>query len=203
MNYGFIKDNNGNKIYINDNSIYHEGKKLNDVINAKANTSDLINLIYPVGSIYMNVNSTNPAILFGGTWEQIKGRFLLGAGRVEANTNNFWGELSAGEVDSPLGELGGEAWHELTQSQIPNYSIGKIPAIVPINHVSWNNGGVHGSDLGKIPSNKTGIGITNGNTVQGGNNSIQYGWEIFTNGGGQTHNNMPPYLVVTIWKRIA
>lgn len=64
MNYGFIKDNNGNKIYINDNSIYHEGKKLNDVINAKANTSDLINLIYPVGSIYMSVNSTSPATFF-------------------------------------------------------------------------------------------------------------------------------------------
>lgn len=35
MNYGFLKDNNGNKIYINDNSIYHEGKNLKDVINSK------------------------------------------------------------------------------------------------------------------------------------------------------------------------
>lgn len=34
--------------------------------------------VYPVGSIYMNVNSTNPGTLFGGTWEQIQGRFLLG-----------------------------------------------------------------------------------------------------------------------------
>lgn len=32
MNYGFLKDKNGNKIYINDNSIYHEGKKLNEVL---------------------------------------------------------------------------------------------------------------------------------------------------------------------------
>lgn len=36
--------------------------------------------IYPVGSIYMSVNSTNPKDLFGGTWEQLKDRFLLGAG---------------------------------------------------------------------------------------------------------------------------
>lgn len=35
MNYGFLKDKNGNKIYINDNSIYHDGEKLNEVINAK------------------------------------------------------------------------------------------------------------------------------------------------------------------------
>lgn len=36
--------------------------------------------IYPVGSIYMNINSTNPTNLFGGVWEQIKERFILGCG---------------------------------------------------------------------------------------------------------------------------
>ena len=35
---------------------------------------------YPVGAIYLSVNSTSPASLFGGTWEQLKDRFLLGAG---------------------------------------------------------------------------------------------------------------------------
>lgn len=28
----------------------------------------VLNKIYPVGSIYMSVNSTSPATLFGGTW---------------------------------------------------------------------------------------------------------------------------------------
>ena len=32
----------------------------------------LADCLYPVGSIYMSVNSTSPAKLFGGTWEQIK-----------------------------------------------------------------------------------------------------------------------------------
>lgn len=40
----------------------------------------LLNQIYPVGSIYMSVNSTNPGTLFGGTWARIKDTFLLSAG---------------------------------------------------------------------------------------------------------------------------
>lgn len=34
---------------------------------------------YPVGAVYISANSTSPASLFGGTWESIGGRFLLGA----------------------------------------------------------------------------------------------------------------------------
>ena len=44
----------------------------------------VIGMIYPVGSIYMSVNATSPASLFGGTWEQLKDRFLLAAGDTYA-----------------------------------------------------------------------------------------------------------------------
>ena len=36
--------------------------------------------IYPIGAIYMSTSPTSPATLFGGTWERIEGRFLVGAG---------------------------------------------------------------------------------------------------------------------------
>ena len=45
--------------------------------------SSIVDAIYPVGSIYMSVNSANPATLFGGTWAQITGRFLLGTGTCD------------------------------------------------------------------------------------------------------------------------
>lgn len=61
--------------------------------------------VYPVGSIYMNVNSTNPGTLFGGTWEQIQGKFLLGM-----------------SSSYPAGSQGGEATHTLTESEMPNHN---------------------------------------------------------------------------------
>ena len=42
----------------------------------------LCDTIYPIGSVYMSANPTSPADLFGGTWEAIEGRFLVGANRT-------------------------------------------------------------------------------------------------------------------------
>lgn len=61
---------------------------------------------WPVGSIYITVSNTSPAALFGGTWERISERFLLGA------SGSF-----------PAGATGGEFAHTLTQSELPNYSL--------------------------------------------------------------------------------
>lgn len=44
----------------------------------------IANLIYPVGSIYITLNDTSPALLFGGTWEKIEDRFLLASGSNSA-----------------------------------------------------------------------------------------------------------------------
>lgn len=61
-------------------------------------------MIYPVGSIYMSISATSPASLFGGTWESIGGRFLLGADATYA-----------------AGSTGGEATHKLTVSEMPSH----------------------------------------------------------------------------------
>ena len=42
----------------------------------------LVDYIYPIGSIYMSTNSTDPSLLFKDTtWKQLKDRFLLGVRR--------------------------------------------------------------------------------------------------------------------------
>lgn len=67
-----------------------------------ADISTVLSKVYPVGSIYMSVNSASPATLFGGTWERIKDQFLLAAGDKYA-----------------AGKTGGEATHTLTENEIP------------------------------------------------------------------------------------
>ena len=66
--------------------------------------SQFVEMIYPVGSIYMSVSATSPASLFGGTWESISGRFLLGADSAYS-----------------AGSTGGEATHTLTVDEMPGH----------------------------------------------------------------------------------
>ena len=60
---------------------------------------------YPVGTIYLSVTDANPAALFGGTWERIGGRFLLGA-----------------DTTYTAGSTGGEAEHTLTVDEMPKHN---------------------------------------------------------------------------------
>lgn len=115
---------------------------------------------YPVGSIYMSVNNTSPATLFGGTWERLENRFLLGAGS-----------------DYAAGTTGGEAEHTLTVDEMPSH-----------RHM------ILASTQG------TAFGSNYINPSNGSRNSTD---QTELTGGGQAHNNMPPYLAVYMWKRTA
>ena len=134
---------------------------------------------HPIGSFFISENSESPASLFGGSWEKIKDRFLLGAG------DNF-----------SLGNTGGENEHVLTIEEMPIHS-----------HKTWSSqSGYSGNVIGPAQSPAKGIGSTEQNATYT-ENYWQLGetgrWVIGLEGGSQSHNNMPPYLVVNIWKRTA
>jgi hypothetical protein len=69
---------------------------------------------YPVGAIYISANSTSPASLFGGVWEQISGRTLIGAGKPSQNSNTNYGTLTSDELnyDFIAGQTLGEYLHD-------------------------------------------------------------------------------------------
>lgn len=147
---------------------------------------------FPIGSIYISVNITSPASLFGGTWERIaQGRMLLGMGAIEENHNSYWGTVSPGEVNPEYaGEMGGEAWHKLTTNEIPGHQHGPITIGTDgVNIVHW---------LSNSQSNsKDAWGFTYDTEMSG--NELYSGYA----GGGAAHNNMPPYLAVYMWKRVS
>lgn len=134
----------------------------------------IINTAYPVGSIYISVNSTSPSSLFGGTWEQIEDRFLLASGTTYS-----------------AGTTGGAATVTLNVNQIPS-------------HRHMNDYYYPGGDQQWYSD--TGAGISgSGYKYIHLNNSVGFhGAQRHSNvGGGQAHNNMPPYLAVYIWKRVS
>ena len=156
--------------------------------------NSILNLIYPVGSIYMSTSSVNPSNIFGGTWEQIQGKFLLGC------SENYL-----------IGTEGGESTHTLTTNEIPSHthSWSQSSCTNPGNHTH-----IVGADKdGGAGSNRYTVHITNNNTASGqqyspvsggaGSHTHTISGSNGQTGGGQSHNNMPPYLAVSIWKRTA
>ena len=187
------------------------GKVLADQItelNAQINSlnTSLANKLYPVGSIYISVNATNPAELFGGAWEQIKGRFLLGVGSNDANTTDWWGTVQPGSVNVPAGELGGEAKHILSAAEMPSHAH-TVRIWDPQGTVGGAQGAyavTYGATLITVPYGATTPLTWNNSTPMVADNGMgdPAGVTEFS-GGGKQHNNMPPYLGVYMWKRTA
>lgn len=105
-----------------DSSTLAAAKNYADSVGGAPSKETLLDMVYPVGSIYLSVNATSPATLFGGTWEQIKGRFLLGA-----------------SADYPAGSVGGEATHTLTVAEMPSHT--HTDGTDPTNGISATTGG--------------------------------------------------------------
>lgn len=84
------------------------------VLTGDGSWTNIFNLIYPVGSIYMSVNNTDPGTLFGGTWS------AWGAGRVPVGVDTNDADFDTAE------ETGGEKAHTLTTTEIPSHSHGYL-----------------------------------------------------------------------------
>ena len=152
--------------------------------------SEILDKTYPVGSIYMSVNNNNPSELFGGTWEQIQGKFLL------ASSNSH-----------PLGEQKGEETHTLTVNEIPSHTHvqNAHKHSADTNYFVTSNSNLSTGDAKRVATANTGGNYYVQSTDKPTITRNQYTKEATaTNqntGGGQAHNNMPPYLAVNVWKR--
>ena len=151
--------------------------------------TDLINTIYPIGSIYMSVSSTSPQILFGGTWEQIKDTFLLASGDTYASD----GDVATAQHGSATVSLTEEQMPRHTHKQnAHSHTIGSLARYT----ISGKGVASVGDGYGNSNNYKTGS-TTATNKYTGGTNTTEAAQN------GSAHENMPPYMAVYCWKRTA
>ena len=154
------------------------------------NPASILLSVYPVGSIYMSVNSTDPSSLFGGGWTRLKDRFLLAAGDTYA-----------------VNSTGGSATHTLTTSEMPSHShtkgsmriYGYVKSVM-FGYTEDVNGPFSISSKYQ-EAWKTGSG-SDQRTITFDTNTGGWSGSTSSVGSGSAHNNMPPYITVYVWKRI-
>ena len=138
----------------------------------------LLDWTYPIGTIYETTSSdldttTKMNAHFGGTWE------VYGSGRV------LVAKSTDAEFDT-IGETGGAKTHTLTTSEMPSHSHAN-----PANSIGYINAlaSLNGTQVGNLPT------PISGNVM--GQASIP------SAGGGGSHNNLQPYIVVFRYRRVS
>ncbi len=169
------------KIQYNDTSTIQFVYSVQGVTDVQINS--IANIIYPVGSIYMSVNSTSPQVLFGGRWTQLKDRFLLGSGDTYTNAST-----------------GGASTVALTKAQMPRHN--HTQAQHRHKQANKYSDGTGSAGAYMYTSNRTAVDhYTDYQTPvinhTGGTETTN------ADANGSPHENMPPYLAVYMWKRIA
>jgi microcystin-dependent protein len=153
------------------------------------NIKTLIDVLYPINSIFLSTDNTNPGIRFvGTTWSQSSsGRFLAGVGTGNDGTTNY--TVAAGNFN-------GEYNHTLTTAEMPTH-----------DHTPSGTGNVNPIGLiersgGASPRNKTPSAYDTGGS---GDEMYVYSSVFPLNviGGNQAHNNIPPGFGIYVWKRTA
>ena len=169
----------------------------------------LLELIYPIGSIYMSVNDTNPADFLGGTWER------WGQGRVPVGVKEDDDDFKTPEKED------GEKKHQLITSEMPNhrhkgqYSAtntytdhAQTPTDPPSPVIMVDQGtrevevqyNVVKDNVSSTPYHSSGSGPIN---------DIFYSYKVTStygvadDGGDIPHNNLQPYITCYMWKRTA
>ncbi len=133
--------------------------------------------VFPVGTIVHRYDDVDPAELYGGTWERIRGRFLLAQG----------GYL--------LGAEGGEEQVSLTEAQNGQHAH---------NYYPYSSDQTVGYEFQATVGAWSNI---DNHATKPGSQWTRYGGYsnagvMTQSGGGEPHNNMPPYIVVGVWRRI-
>lgn len=151
--------------------------------------------VYPVGSIYMSVSSTDPGTLFGGTWVRLTDTFLLAAGSTYAADDGTHTTATGGSATHVHATKG----HKLTtgETPVPAHAHPLANSSIVYNNASSNTQRMATSGSGTKISVNTNVGLDTYNNTAITNNTAH------DHGNTDDGSSMPPYLPVYMWKRTA
>ena len=177
----------------------HTGATIDDAIDQVA---QLLNIFYPVGSIYTSTKSTSPATLFGGTWVQIKDTFLLTAG--DSYSAGSQGG-SATHTHTSAAHTHTTAGHTLTVNEMPAHSHYVAIGNGMTNLANWlANQQSSGRESWGYGYSSTQVANNLFAVTAGGSASHSHGNTGSTTPGNTgSSSNLPPYRVVYAWERTA
>jgi len=143
----------------------------------------LLDVVHPIGSIYMSTSSTSPATLFGGSWTRIQDRFLLAAGSTYT-----------------AGKTGGSATHTHKYGiQFANYwGVVSTDGLSAVHYDSNNSTTVKGNS-----KNSTGTFMINSGAANSYTQRTSVDIRRTNDANTSYTSTLPPYLVVYVWKRTA
>ncbi len=143
--------------------------------------------IYPVGSLYLSFSSTSPQTLFGGTWQQITGRYL----RAANDTN-----------------IGGSDSHKLSKNELPQHAHLLNPNSSSGNAIFNNFGDVVAREVSLQPGSNASAVVVDSSPVTNMYSSIYYSGGLGSVNGpdsnyGNSFDIMPQYQDIYVWRRTA
>ncbi len=190
-----------NKVAIAD-STTATGWKFEKVGTDNLDKTSILNLVYPVGSIYMSANNVSPQTFLGGTWVSWgEGRVPVGVSSSDTDFNTA--EKTGGEKTHRL-SVDEMPWHDHsgTNSTVETETIYTRPtggALLPLGIRTYTvkyDVNEQTQEYMVSPAGGQILDVENGTVI-----NSQYG--VCPNGSGVAHNNLQPYITCYMWKRTA
>lgn len=179
--------------------------------------SELLSLVYPVGSIYTSVNNTNPGSFLGGAWVSFgAGRTLIG---VSSSDDDFSAAQKTGgakQVTLSTDQMPSHTHTGSTDSGDGNHNHNAQTAEASLEGTFTAFRGTTGgivSRVGESSDNVGGTGTTRENLKINADHQHQinisnsgahiHDFTTESAGGSEPIDILPPYITVYFWRRTA
>lgn len=166
---------------------------MNYVLSDGKEQISLIDAVYPIGAYYITESETSPAELFGGQWELLEDKMLIGAGNKYAVKNTGGGESVTLETKNlpahshTRGTMDITGWFYIAKAGYWGNGSAADGSVFSVTQYGQGNNSTRQDNYG------TKVTLKASNNWTGATSSV---------GNSESFSIMNPYRAVYIWRRI-